>query len=118
MKLSFLISLLSMLSFVLFSQRGLEGTWQTGEDNTVIETYQKDGMWYGKIISSDHPNAKIGKDILRDFQLKDGLWKGKLYAAKRDKILDTAIIPSTDNLDIEVFAGFFSKKLSWKRIES
>ena len=36
----------------------LKGVWNTGDQNTKIKTYQKDGKWYGKIISSDNPKAK------------------------------------------------------------
>ena len=104
----FIISSLSAQDFP-------KGIWLTGEENTKIETYEKEGAWYGKIVSSDNSKAKIGKDILIDFKEEDGQWKGKLFAAKRGKILDAVIEPSKEILNIRVSAGFFTKTLEWKR---
>lgn len=111
----FSISLFYILA--LSAQDSLEGIWLAGEDNTKIETYQKDGAWFGKIVSSDNPNAKIGTNILRDFKKDRDEWKGKIFAAKRGKILDAIIEPTKNILTITVSAGFFSKDLEWKRIE-
>ena len=82
-----------------------------------IETYQKEGSWFGKVIASDNPKAKIGTDILRGFTQKNGEWKGKIFAAKRGKIMDAVIQPAKDLLNITVSAGFISKTLEWKRAE-
>ncbi|MCR9287142.1 MAG: DUF2147 domain-containing protein [Bacteroidetes bacterium] len=103
--------------FALSAQDSLKGIWLTGEENTKIETYQKDGVWFGKIVSSDNPNAKIGTDILRDLKKDNGEWKGKIFAAKRGKIMDAIIEPTKNILKITVSAGFFSKNLEWKRFE-
>ena len=113
-KIQCLIVILSFLTS-LTAQDFPKGIWLTGEENTKIETYQKEGAWYGKIVSSDNPKAKIGKDILRDFKAKDGEWKGKLFAAKRGKILNAVIEPNEEVLTITVSAGFFTKTLAWKR---
>ncbi len=110
-----LIVLISMTTIILSAQELTEAIWLTGEENTKIETYQKDGMWFGKIISSDNQKAKIGTDILQDFKLMDGMWKGKLYAAKKDKMLDAVIDPKKDELHIEVSAGIFKKQIHWER---
>jgi len=117
------MKILSSILFTIFFVSSLvaqdfpKGIWLTGEENTKIETYQKEGDWYGKIVSSDNPKAKIGNDILRGFIKEDGLWKGKLFAAKRGKILDAVIEPTKDVLNITVSAGFFTKTLEWKREE-
>ena len=100
----------------LSAQEALAGIWLTGEENTKIETYQKDGKWYGKIIASDNPKAKIGTDILREFKKEKGHWEGKIFAAKRGKILDAKIIPEGDALQISVSAGIFTKNLKWKKL--
>ena len=111
--------LIVALGFItsLSAQEFPKGIWLTGEEGTKIETYQKEGAWYGKIVSSDNPKAKIGKDILQEFKLKDGQWQGKLFAAKRGKILDAIIEPTQGVLNIKVSAGFFSKELAWKKEE-
>ena len=115
-KLSILFIVLFYIS-ALSAQDSLKGIWLTGEENTKIETYQKDGAWFGKIVSSDNPNAKIGTNILRDFKRENGEWKGKIFAAKRGKIMDAVINPANNILKITVSAGFFSKDLEWKRAE-
>ena len=108
-----------LIAFFFFSslsaQESLKGIWLTGEENTKIETYEKDGAWYGKIISSDNPKAKIGTDILRGFKQENGEWKGQIFAAKRNKIVDAIIQPAKEVLAITVSTGFFSKVLEWKR---
>lgn len=111
--------LIVIVGFVgsLAAQDFQKGIWLTGEENTKIETYQKEGAWYGKIHSSDNPKAKIGKDILQGFKQEDGQWKGKLFAAKRGKLLDAVIEPTKEALNITVSAGFFTKELEWKRTE-
>ena len=112
-----ILSIGLLIGVVTFSsaQNALEGTWQTAKDNTLIETYQKDGAWYGKVISSDNPKAKIGNDILREFKQVDGQWKGKLFAAKRNREVDAIIEPNEDQLSIVVSAGFTTRTLVWKR---
>ncbi|MDG2449867.1 MAG: DUF2147 domain-containing protein [Saprospiraceae bacterium] len=97
------------------AQSTLEGIWHTAKDNTLIETYQKEGAWYGKVIESDNPKAKIGNDILRGFKQVDGQWLGKLYAAKRNREADAIIEPTEEQLTIVVSAGFNTRTLVWKR---
>jgi uncharacterized protein (DUF2147 family) len=106
-----------MLCFTpgLEAQNGLAGTWQTGEDNTVVEVYQQDGEYFGKLVSSDNPKAKMGTQILRNFSQADGVWKGTIYAVKRDKLYKASIVPSADTLNITVSAGMMTQKLAWKK---
>jgi len=115
-RLTIIILFIFSISF-LFAQDFPKGIWLTGEENTKIETYQKEGAWFGKIVSSDNPKAKIGKDILQEFKFIDKQWQGKLFAAKRGKILDAIIEPTQEALNITVSAGFFSKELAWKKEE-
>lgn len=105
-------AIISLITISIAAQEMTTGIWSTGEENTKIETYQKDGLWYGKIISSNNPKVKIGKDILTEFKKEDEEWIGKLYAAKRNKTLDAIINPHKDKLNITVSAGFFKKKLT------
>lgn len=117
MKKFLAITISILISISSYAQNTLQGTWATGEENTIIATYEKEDGWYGKIISSDNPKAKIGKDILIGFVKDDEEWKGKLFAVKRGKVLHTTIIPSETELVITVSAGFFSKTLKWKKVE-
>jgi len=108
-----LVSIISLTS--LSAQSSLEGKWNTGEENTIIQTYEKDGAWYGKILSSDNANAKIGTVILQGFKQDGDVWKGKLYAVKRDKLMDAEISTATSTLNITISVSFMTKKLKWKR---
>ena len=109
------IALFSILT--VFAQQPLEGIWQTNDDNTLIETYQKDGAWYGKIKSSDNPKATIGMDILKGFTEKDGVWNGQLYAVKKNETLNAVITPDANKLNIVLTKGVITKKLVWTKQE-
>ncbi len=117
MRIYSLILFLLLSSPNIFAQQSIEGKWQTGVDNTIVETYQKDGAWFGKIVSTDNSQAKIGTDILRGFKEEDNVWKGKLYAPKKDKLVDAVITPAKDKLFIKVSSGLFSKNLEWTKAE-
>ena len=56
------------------------GIWLTGNDGSKIETYQKDGLWFGKLVASDNENAPLGTEVLRNFSLKDGVWQGEVLS--------------------------------------
>ena len=109
----FLVSVMTMTS--LAAQSTIEGMWNTGKDNTIVQMYEKDGAWYGKIVSSDNAKAELGIDILRRFKQKRGGWKGKLYAPKRGRSLKAEIVPSENKLSVTIFAGLSKRKVEWKR---
>jgi hypothetical protein len=116
MRIAGFILLMMLSSTSLFAQQSLDGVWQTGVDNTKIETYRKDGAWFGKIISSDNPRAKTGTDILRNFKKNGDLWEGQLYAIKKDKLVNAIITPTENKLLIKVSVGFFTKNLEWLKV--
>ena len=93
------------------------GIWLTGNDGSKIETYQKDGLWFGKLVASDNENAPLGTEVLRNFSLKDGVWQGEVYSIKRDQLANATIAPSDEALTIEISIAFFSKTLTWKKEE-
>jgi uncharacterized protein (DUF2147 family) len=95
----------------------LEGRWQTGEDNSVVEITQAEGVAVGKLVSSDNPNAVMGTEILRNLTEADGVWSGKIWAAKRKKLMDATITPAADSLQISVSAGIASRTLTWTRVD-
>lgn len=101
----------------LSAQKMENGIWLTGNANTKIETYQKDGAWYGKVIASDNPKAKIGSDAIRDIKLVDGEWKGKIYIAKRDRLVDAVIDPGSNQLSVTISAMGRNRTVVWKKKE-
>lgn len=113
---SFLLILLLWFPFSLVAQDSLAGAWQTGEDNSVVKVTEQDGVYSGKLVSSDNPKAKMGTEILKDFRQADGAWKGSLYAAKRGKWYKASIVPSANTLNIIVSAGIVTQKVTWKKV--
>ena len=105
----------TLCSFSVFGQSNLTGTWDTGEDNTVIEITESAGKTTGKIKSSDNPKASIGKVMLKDLKKSSSSWKGKIYAAKRQKWYDAEITQEGEILEIIISVGFFSKTVVWKK---
>jgi hypothetical protein len=114
MKYTILIAF-SIFSYSVFGQPNLIGTWNTGQDNTIIEITEIDGIPSGKIKTSDNPKAAIGNVILKDVKKKGEIWKGKIYAAKRQEWYDAEISQKGNVIKIEISVGFFSKTVVWKK---
>jgi hypothetical protein len=95
------------------SEPFIKGIWLTGTEGGKIETYQKDGQWFGKLVASENKDAPLGTDILRHFMFEDGQWHGEVYSIKREQLADATIDPSQGKLVIEVSIAFFSKTLEW-----
>jgi len=112
---SLILIIVCVFSAATLSAQMTAGTWNTGQQNTIVETYEKDGAWFGKVVSSDNPKVKIGLEILRGFKLEDEELKGKMFAAKRNKEFDAVIDPSDEKLLITISAGFMTRKLTWER---
>lgn len=112
---AFMLTAILCFPLSLAAQSPLDGTWQTGEDNTLVEVTEQDGVATGKLLSSDNPKAKVGTEILQKFSLADGVWTGSIYAVKRGKVYPATIKPSADTLDITVSAGMMKKKVAWTR---
>lgn len=108
--LCFLFSALNM-----HSQQSLTGTWNTGQENTIIEITEINKVYSGKIISSDNDNAKIGNQLLKEVKLTGGKWKGKMYSPKKNKWFDAVLEEKDEQLQVTVKAGIMSKTLEWKR---
>ena len=98
-----------------FAQGDLTGTWDTRIQDTLVKIYEKDGQYFGKIISSDHPKVEIGKQIVKIFKHEDGEWKGKLYVPKQKKWFDAKMDIKDDGLKITISVGFFHKTIAWKK---
>ena len=115
MKITFLMTCFFLSTLMVNAQSSIAGVWNTGNDNTKVEIAEVDGVYEGKIFSSDNADAPIGKRLLKDIQLVDGEWKGKLFAAKRGEWMD-AVLQEVDNqLAITVKAGWMSKTVEWSR---
>lgn len=108
---------LIVISFSLSAQEDVKGKWQTGDDNTVVEIYQKDGAVFGKIISSDNAKATINLDVMKNFICKDGQWNGEIYSLKKKKTYPAAFTLTANVMDIVVDAGITTKEIRWQRMK-
>ena len=112
-----ILIVLTICSYSIYGQSNIIGTWDTGEDNTIIVISESIGKVVGKIKSSDNSKAIIGKSLLKELKKSGAKWEGKIYAAKRQKWYDAILTQKGNILEIKISAGFFSKTVKWKRIE-
>jgi uncharacterized protein (DUF2147 family) len=115
MKNIFLVIVLSLIGISVFAQSDIAGEWNTGDQNTVVKIEQDNGIYIGKIISSDNPEVKTGKLLVKELRQTKGTWKGKLYAPKRNEWYDADFVRKGNKLMVEISVGFFSKTIEWTK---
>jgi uncharacterized protein (DUF2147 family) len=113
----FFVSMLSLFSITAFSQTDISGKWNTGDQNTLVEIVQQNGVYIGKIISSDNPKVKQGKVILRNVKAKKAGWAGEIYAPRRSEWYDAEISTSGNKLKLKMSVGFISKTVEWTKVD-
>jgi uncharacterized protein (DUF2147 family) len=113
---SIFIFCISLLSFSLQAQSSIQGIWNTGKDNSLVEIVQQTkGHWVGKLKSSDRAQAKVGRVILKDLKKKTNYWTGKIYVARKQKWYNVKLLRKSDLLEVQVSVGIFSKTLEWTK---
>lgn len=119
-----LLLLMSLGAATVYGQISIEGTWKDEEDGGVVQIYQENGYYYGRVIGADDPahQAKIeGREVLvlKDFQ-KDGeatYCCGTLYQPKHQRTLTaTLTLEAADRLKIEGRYGVFTGTRVWRRM--
>jgi hypothetical protein len=108
---------MSLLGSMLFAHTDVTGTWDTGQENTLVKIFEKEGVYFGEIVSSDNSKVEIGKQLIKDLMYKKGKWKGKLYAIKKKKWVNAEMELEDGNMKIKIKAGFSRKTLKWKKVE-
>jgi hypothetical protein len=117
MKKLTLILIMGLLGSTLFASTDLTGTWDTGMENTQVKIFEKEGVYVGEIVSSDNPDAVIGKQLIKDLKETNGKWKGQLFAAKKQKWVNAVMELEDDILKITIKAGLAKKIVEWKKVE-
>lgn len=97
------------------AQQSINGIWNTGQDNTEIEIKSENGIYDGKIISSENSNAKKGTLILKDVKSVSGKWKGKMYSPKKKEWFNAVLELKGGKLMVKVKSGFMSKTVEWTK---
>ena len=111
-----LVTLFSIVSFPIFAQSDITGTWNTGEQNTHVKIEKENDVFIGKVISSDNPKAKTGSTLVKEVKLKKNKWVGQLYAPKRGEWYNAEFTKKGNILEIEVSVGFMSKLVEWTKV--
>lgn len=109
----FLVLVISLLSINSFAQSDVAGDWIVGKQNTVVKIEKDNGLYIGKIISSDNPDAEIGKLLVKELKEEKDTWEGQIYAPKRKEWYEAEFLRIGDMLKIEITVGFFSKTVEW-----
>jgi uncharacterized protein (DUF2147 family) len=113
-----LVIVFCLFATTIFAQNNLTGTWNTGEQNTLVKIHEVDSVYVGEIISSDNPEVKLGKVIVKDFKQDGDEWVCQLFAAKRKKWFNAEIEIEDGKLKISVGRGFHSKTVEWEKVET
>ena len=139
MKKSFLILLILAFSFSIKAQT-IFGKWhstneETGEVDSVIEVYKKDGKAYAKIVEIKNPDRKnavcdlcegknknkpiLGLNILTGLEKDDDEWSGgKILDPRNGKVYKCYIeLIESNKLKIRGYIGFalIGKTAYWTR---
>lgn len=129
------IAILGMLLQVQ-GQEGISGTWLTHEENSKVEIYEKDGLYFGKIVGLERTTDKWGNTItdrknpdkskrnrpllgietLTGLEYEDGVWKGKLYIPKKGWTADVELRQDrAEELELRVSIMGRTRTLVWTR---
>ena len=108
------------------AQHGIEGKWKDETKGGVIEIYEENGLYFGKLISADNPeeNEKVqayGEDIIlmRNFEKKSDTKYccGKMYQPKFKRTISaTLILEDSNTLKIKGSYGVVKGTRIWKRV--
>jgi uncharacterized protein (DUF2147 family) len=115
MKSVFLITLFSLIGSSIVAQSDITGTWNTGDQNTIVKIENRNDVITGKIVSSDNPKAKVGSLLIKDVTIKRGKWKGQLYAPKKDEWYDAEFTNKENILEVVISAGLMRKTVEWTK---
>ena len=130
----------------LLSAQTITGQWktiddETGKEKSIVEIFEKDGKYYGKIIKlfrgpdedpdpvcdecdEDDPrfNQKVlGMEIIQDMELEDGedtLEKGTILDPANGSVYDCKLWVEDGNLKVRGYIMFLYRTQTWMPYES
>jgi len=100
---------------IVCGQTGIEGRWNTGKENTIIQITKVNDQWEGRTVSSDEKRLKLDLLVMRNLEKKNGHWKGEFYIFRIKKWANITLMPEEDELEVKVSYGLMSKQLTWQR---
>jgi uncharacterized protein (DUF2147 family) len=115
MKSILLIAIFGLIGSSVFAQSAITGTWNTGEQNTLVEIVKEGEAYAGKVISSNNDKLKTGTLLIKDVKLKKKKWKGQMYAPKKDEWYDAEFTNKGNTLEVVISAGLMRKTVEWTK---
>lgn len=113
--------LLTVFWITISSSTRLEGRWNTGLDNSVVEFTTVSGVVSGKIIASDD-KKNIGIVVIKSLiTLKNSTYTCEVYDPKFQKYFDATLVFLDQNrLQVKVSCclGLINETYVWKRLGS
>ncbi len=119
-----LMLLVGLSCLSAFGQSSIEGRWRDEETKGVIEIYQKNGTYYGRVVGSDDPEEqkKIEQQevlVLKDFrkESKNTFCCGTMYQPREKRtVTGTLELVDAHTLKIHGRYGIFRATRIWKRV--
>ncbi len=112
--LSILFCVILWVSFTPGHEPSIEGIWDTGKDNTLIEIKKTNSKLEGKVYSSNNAEAPKGKLIIKDLVEKDNYLTGQVYIIKKDRWVNAQLQRNGNTLKVTLSNGWSKKELDWK----
>lgn len=107
---------LFLMAVTISAQTSIEGTWNIGKENTIINIIDTDGTLSATFVSSDNNKLEMGALFLKEVTSDGEGWKGKLYNVKKEKWYNVKFKLKNETIEAKVKAGIISKTLTWTRI--
>ena len=117
MKTLGLTLVLLFASLSLSAQEAIDGIWNTGNENTLVEIKQADDLRFGEVVASDNAEAKLGAKLIKEIEIKGKEWKGKIYNRKKQKWYDATFKAEEEKLLITVKSGMLKKTIEWVKVK-
>jgi uncharacterized protein (DUF2147 family) len=115
MKSILLMAIFGLIGSSIFAQSDISGTWNTGEQNTLVEIVKEGEAYAGKVISSNNDKLKPGTLLIKDVKRKKKKWMGQLYAPKKDEWYKAEFANKGNTLEIVLSVGIMSKTVEWTK---
>ena len=122
-----LIILITFITITYSQQNSKEivGFWKPENLNDIIEIYEENGMFYGKVAihiqEADSTLPDKSLQILSNFKFDgEDTWEdGTIHIIKKEKEIDGEITLKEDgNINVEGSIAFFSKSFTWIRLNT
>lgn len=111
------ILLALLFGAISMNAQSIEGLWNTGKENTIINIKKVNSKYEGTIHASDNSNAQIGKVLVKDIVKSGDIYKGKIYVQERGEWYNAEFKPENEQLVITVSSGFGKKVIEWRKAD-